>query len=104
MSQINKYEITTLHGKHEQKHIIHALTAQDAIVQFKVKIDCEMYKIVNIKPWVQQWTVEDYMNFVNAQNRIRERIQEQKKPNSPEPLKASVLDKIRSSVKDFYNK
>jgi hypothetical protein len=96
MSQINKYEITTLHGKHEQKHIIHALTAQDAIVQFKVKIDCDRYKIVNIEPWVQQWTGEDYMNYVNSQNKIRERIVEQQKSK---PTPKPILDYIISILK-----
>ena len=98
MSQINKYEITTLHGKHEQKHIVNALTAQDAIVQFKVKFDCDVYKIVNIEPWVQVWTGQDYISFVNSQNKIRERIIQQQK-SKPMPKPKPILDYIISFLK-----
>jgi hypothetical protein len=96
MSQINKYEITTLHGGNKQKHIVNALTAQDAIVQFKVKFDCDVYKIVNIEPYVQVWTSEDYMNYVNSQNKIRERIIEQQKSK---PMPKKVFSFIDSFLK-----
>ena len=73
MSEINKYEITTLHGKHEQKHIIHALTAQDAITQFKVKIDCDIYKIVNIEPYQQVFTGEEIIARMNLHKELTQK-------------------------------
>lgn len=91
MSAINKYEITILWNKKEEKHIVNALTAQDAITQFKVKMDnVKPCNIINIEPWVQQWTGEDYMAFVNAQNKIRERIIEQQPKPKPNKVKSFI--------------
>lgn len=73
MSQIHEYEITTLYGRYEEKHIINALTAQDAIVQFKVKMNNDRYKIINIEPYVKVWTGEEIirMNRLIEQSKIR---------------------------------
>lgn len=76
--EINIYEITTLHGKDEQKHIVNALTAQDAIVQLRVKINCDLYKIVDIKPWVKVYTVEEIIRMNELSERVRLRRSQQK--------------------------
>jgi len=72
MSEINRYEITTLHGKVEQKHIVNALTAQDAITQFKVKIgNIKTCNIINIEPWVRVYTGEEIIRMNELTERVR---------------------------------
>lgn len=99
MSQINKYEITTLYGKYEEKHIINALTAQDAIVQFKVKMNNDRYKIYNIEPWIQVWTGEQIIKMSELLKNRNER-----KQNNAQVLCGSALLASLGSSKTEFNR
>jgi hypothetical protein len=87
MSQINKYEITTLYGKHEQKHIVNALTAQDAITQFKVKMDnVKPCNIINIEPYQQVFTGEQIIRMNQLREQVGQRIAEQESKTTPKNI------------------
>jgi hypothetical protein len=82
MSQINKYEITILWNDKQEKHIVNALTAQDAITQFKVKMDnVKPCNIIDIKPYEEVLTGEQIIRMNQLSERIRQEKQSEKKLN-----------------------
>lgn len=79
---IHKYEITTLHGKYEEKHIVNAITAHDAITQFQVKTDCDYYKITNIEPYVKKYTGEEIIRMNELHKKYILKHKEEKQQQS----------------------